>query len=166
MYGSGSLVLQKISQEKVILAAMVLSAVRFGIYATGPSYYFLLLTFFVQGMVNGVLLTEYVKYLSAVVEPRLIGIAIAAFYAVSSNGGTIVCNFFGGVAMDWLGSAGVYGLFSLLNTIGVLLYVVFGLHATEIHREHLKEKFYGRGIEVKTLNWSPRRKKEKRKKRG
>ena len=132
---------KKFSQEKVILAAMVLSAVRFGIYATGPSYYFLLLTFFVQGMVNGVLLTEYVKYLSAVVEPRLIGIAIAAFYAVSSNGGTIVCNFFGGVAMDWLGSAGVYGLFSLLNIIGVLLYVAFGLHRHRNPSETLKGSF-------------------------
>ena len=107
---------------------MILSTVRFGIYALGPSDNFLLVSFFLQGMVNGVLLTEYVKYLSAVVEPRVIGIAIAAFYAVSSNGGTIVCNFFGGVVMDGLGSVGVYAFFSLLNAIGTFLYIFFKLY--------------------------------------
>ncbi len=122
------LVCRRFSREKTIVAAMLLSTLRFGIYALGPSDEFLLAIFFLQGMVNGVLLTEYVKYLSAVVEPRIIGIAIAAFYAVSSNGGTIVCNFFGGVVMDRLGSVGVYGFFSLLNLIGTVLYVCFRLH--------------------------------------
>ena len=84
--------------------------------------------FFLQGMVNGVLLVEYMKYISSVVNPRVIGIAVSVFYAVSSNGGTILCNFFGGVAMDHFGSTGVYGLFSMLNVIGVILYFAFGLH--------------------------------------
>lgn len=118
----------KFSQQKLIAAAMILSALRFGWYATGPSYQWLIALFFLQGMVNGVLLVEYMKYISAVVNPRVIGIAVSAFYAISSNGGTILCNFFGGVAMDHFGSTGVYGLFSILNTIGVILYFAFGLH--------------------------------------
>lgn len=121
------MVCRKFSREKTIAAAMVLSAARFGIYALGPSDEFLLATFFLQGMVNGILLTEYMKYLSAAVEPHLIGLAVAAFYAVSSNGGTIICNFFGGIVMDHLGSVGVYGFFSLLNAAGVILYIFFGL---------------------------------------
>ncbi|MGN0659916.1 MAG: MFS transporter [Emergencia sp.] len=119
---------RKFSQEKVIVAAMALSAVRFGWYATGPSWQLLIATFFLQGIVNGILLVEYVKYISRVVNPRLIGIAVSAYYAVSSNVGTILCSFFGGVAMDYLGSVGVYGLFSALNTAGVVLYLIFGLH--------------------------------------
>lgn len=119
------------TQEKIIAAAMALSALRFGFYALGPSDELLLATFFLQGMVNGILLTEYVKYLSSAVAPQHIGIAIAAFYAVSSNGGTILCNFFGGVAMDVFGSVGVYALFSVLNVIGVILYLLFGLHRGE-----------------------------------
>ena len=121
---------RRFTQEKVIVAAMILSALRFGFYALGPSDEILLMTFFLQGMVNGILLTEYVKYLSNAVSPHHIGIAIAAFYAVSSNGGTIICNFFGGVAMDMFGSIGVYALFSILNLIGVVLYLLFGLHRT------------------------------------
>ncbi len=121
---------RKLSQEKTIAAAMALSAVRFGWYAFGPSWQMLMALFFLQGMVNGILLVEYVKYLSAVVEPRLIGIAVSAYYAVSSNVGSILCNFFGGVAMDHLGSVGVYALFSLFNAAGVVLYLIWGLHRT------------------------------------
>lgn len=122
---------KKFTQEKVILAAMLLSGLRFGMYAFGPSYQLLLATFFLQGMVNGILLVEYVKYISAVVDYRLIGIAISAFYAISSNVGSILCNFFGGVAMDYFGSVGVYALFSALNIIGVVLYCIFGLHRSD-----------------------------------
>lgn len=118
----------RFSQQKLIAAAMILSAMRFGWYASGPSYQWLIALFFLQGMVNGVLLVEYMKYISSVVNPRVIGIAVSAFYAISSNGGTILCNFFGGVAMDHFGSIGVYGLFSTLNVIGVVLYFAFGLH--------------------------------------
>lgn len=119
---------RKFSREKTVLAAMVLSAGRFLFYAAGQSAELLLVTFFLQGMVNGILLTEYVKYLSAAVAPRLVGMAVAAFYAVSSNGGTILCSFFGGIAMDFIGSRGVYALFGVLNGAGVLLYICFGLH--------------------------------------
>lgn len=119
---------RKLSQERTIVLAMALSAIRFGWYAFGPSWQMLMALFFLQGMVNGILLVEYVKYISAVVEPRLIGIAVSAYYAVSSNVGSILCNFFGGVAMDHFGSVGVYGLFSLFNVVGVVLYLLWGLH--------------------------------------
>lgn len=121
---------RKLSQEKTIVLAMGLSALRFGWYAFGPSWQMLMALFFLQGMVNGILLVEYVKYLSAVVEPRLIGIAVSAYYAVSSNVGSILCNFFGGVAMDHWGSTGVYALFSLFNAVGTALYLLCGLHRT------------------------------------
>lgn len=119
---------RRFSREKTIFFAMALSAARFGLYAAGPSDKCLLATFFLQGMVNGILLTEYVKYLSEMVSHRLIALAVAAFYAVSSNGGTILCSFLGGVAMDLFGATGVYALFSGMNLIGVVLYAAFGMH--------------------------------------
>ncbi|MDD4376966.1 MAG: MFS transporter [Eubacteriales bacterium] len=117
----------KFTQEKLIAIAILISALRFGWYATGPSYQWLIATFFLQGAVNGIILVEYMKYISSVVNPRLIGIAVSAFYAISSNGGTILCNFFGGMIMDKMGSTGVYGFFSILNVIGLILYLGFKL---------------------------------------
>lgn len=122
---------KKITREKAIVFAAVLQAVRFLWYATGPSAAMLTATFFLQGIVNGILLVEYVKYVSAVVEPKLIGIAVAAYYAISSHIGTILCNFFGGIAMDYFGSTGVYGLFGVINCFGVILFMIFGLHKKE-----------------------------------
>lgn len=120
----------KLTQKKLIAGAMIISALRFGWYAFGPSSDMLMIFFFLQGMVNGVLLVEYMKYIAHIVDGRLIGIAISAFYAISSSGGTILCNFFGGVAMDYCGSTGVYVLFAGLNIIGITLYLIFGLHKT------------------------------------
>ena len=125
---------KKITREKSIVLAALLSVLRFGWYATNPSWQLLMGTFFLQGIVNGIILVEYVKYISAVVRPRLIGIAVAAYYAISSHIGTIVCNFFGGIVMDYLGSGGVYGLFSILNLIGVALYLIFGLHKNNLKK--------------------------------
>ena len=125
---------RKITREKAIVVAAVLQAARFLWYATGPSAAMLMGTFFLQGIVNGILLVEYVKYISSVVQPRLIGIAVAAYYAISSHIGTILCNFFGGIAMDYFGSAGVYGLFGVINSFGMILFIVFGLHKKEIKK--------------------------------
>ncbi|MGF6374967.1 PPP family 3-phenylpropionic acid transporter [Clostridiales Family XIII bacterium PM5-7] len=121
----------KFTQEKLIAGAMMISVLRFGWYASGPSSTMLMVFFFLQGMVNGVLLVEYMKYISRSVEGRLIGIAVSAFYAISSSGGTILCNFLGGVAMDYYGSTGVYALFAGLNLIGITLYLFFGLQKTD-----------------------------------
>jgi len=126
---------KKITREKSIAFAALLSALRFGWYATGPSWQLLMGTFFLQGIVNGIILVEYVKYISAIVRPRLIGIAVAAYYAISSHIGTILCNFFGGIVMDYYGSVGVYALFSFFNLVGVILYVIFGLH------KHIDSKY-------------------------
>ena len=123
---------RKITREKAIVLAAVLQAARFLWYATGPTAAMLMGTFFLQGIVNGILLVEYVKYVSSVVQPRLIGIAVAAYYAISSHIGTILCNFFGGIVMDHFGSTGVYGLFGLINAFGAVLFLIFGLHKSKI----------------------------------
>ena len=58
----------KFTQEKLIAIAILISALRFGWYATGPSYQWLIATFFLQGAVNGIILVEYMKYISSVVK--------------------------------------------------------------------------------------------------
>lgn len=117
-----------ISPQKLIAFAILVAILRFGWYATGPSYVALIVMFFLQGIVNGILLVEYVRYISLVVDEKLIGIAVSLFYAVSSNGGTIVCTFFGGAIMDHLGVTGVYGFFAIMNAIGLIIFFLFGLN--------------------------------------
>ena len=119
---------QKISLERTILIAMIISVLRYGWYSTGPSSTLLLGTFFLQGIVNGIILVEFIRYIHKTVEPKELGMGISLYYAVSNNFSTIFCQFIGGLALDLGGGSTVYLFFSLYNIVGVIVYLLFGLH--------------------------------------
>lgn len=117
-----------ISTEKIIPIAMAVSVLRFAMYSFGPSSTFLLATFILQGIVNGIVLVEQVKYVSKLAGERLSAMAISTYYAASCSGSTIVTTFISGYILDAFGSTGVYLFFTLLNAVGLILYLVLGLH--------------------------------------
>jgi len=119
---------QRFTAEKMIMAAMAVSVCRFAWYFSCPPYWMLLLTFMLQGFVNGIILVEFVRYVSRLVRKEYESVAIAAYYAFGSNLSTIVCQLAGGAILDRWGSGGVYLFFALMNAVGLLLYVLFGLH--------------------------------------
>lgn len=122
---------KKISSEKLLLFAIGVCTFRFAFYAAGPSWQLLLGTFFLQGMSNGIILVEIVKYFGKVVEPRLASIAVSTFYAVGNNLSTIVCSFIGGIMLDASGARGVYVFFAIWNLIALIVYVAMGLYKEE-----------------------------------
>ncbi len=114
--------------EKMILISMIVSALRFLWYSTGPSSGFLLGTFFLQGLANGIFLIQLVRYIARFVDPAMIGMAMALYQAVSANCSAILCQFIGGAVLDHFGPAQVYLFFSIYNAISILLYVGFRLY--------------------------------------
>ena len=120
--------MKKFTSEKLILTAMIVSVIRFGYFATGPAAAMLLKTFFLQGIVNGILLVEVVKYVDRVAGPKHSGVAIAVYYAVTNNLSVILCNLAGGIVLDVLGARGVYGFLCIMNVISVVLYIAMGLY--------------------------------------
>lgn len=121
----------RFSLEKMILYAMILSVGRFAWYSTEPGHVVLLATFFLQGAVNGIILVEFVRYVSKLVTGDYISVAIAAYYSISASGSTILCQLVGGWMLDLFGPSGVYGFFAVFNGVGLLLYLLFGLHRPE-----------------------------------
>ncbi len=123
---------QKLSEhftlEKMIPAAMIISVIRYGWYAACPPAAAITALFFLQGMVNGIVLVEAVRYIGRLVPAGLTGLAVSGYYAVSSNASAIVCQMIGGAILDGWGSGGVYMFFAVYNAIGVILYIGFGLH--------------------------------------
>lgn len=119
---------KRISTEKVIPIAMAVSVMRFGMYSFGPSSTFLLATFILQGIVNGIVLVELVRYVSKLAGDRLSSMAISTYYAASCSGSTIVTTFISGYILDAFGSTGVYLFFTSLNAVGLILYLTLGLH--------------------------------------
>lgn len=118
---------EKITAERLIFIAMIISVARFAWYATMPSYVLLLALFALQGAVNGIILVEFVKYAARLVSDDLNGAAIALYYSFSSSGSTIVCQLIGGTVLDHFGPGGVYLFFSVFNLAGLILYKLFGL---------------------------------------
>ena len=116
----------KFSMEKLILFAMVLSMARFLWYGMGPSSELLTITFFMQGIVNGLALINLMKYIVKSVEPSSINSAVTLYAAVSSNASSIFCLFIGGVLMDIYGADSVYLFFAGMNAIGITIYIFSG----------------------------------------
>ena len=119
---------KRISTEKLIIIGCVAGLLRFALYAMGPSTGVLLGTFFLQGILNGILLVEIVKYFGKIVPPRLASLSVATYYALGNSFPAIVCNLLGGAIMDAAGVRGTYLFFAALYVISLVLYLSLGLH--------------------------------------
>ena len=123
----------RFSQERMILIAMSVSALRYFWYSTGPSTELLVGTFFVQGFVNGIILVEVVKYIAKLVGPEMVSLAIPLYTALSSNCGTIICQLLGGIIVENHGGTGVYFFYAIFNVVGILVYLAAGLQKIHKH---------------------------------
>ncbi len=116
------------TMEKAILIGMSVSALRFFWYGFNPPVYLLAATFFLQGIANGIVLVETVRYIERLVGTEMLSLALPLFTAISSNSGTIVCQFLGGVIVGIFGGKEVYLFYSLLNLVAIVIYIFAGLH--------------------------------------
>ena len=119
---------KRISTEKLIIIGCIAGLLRFALYSMGPSTGVLLGTFFLQGILNGILLVEIVKYFGKIVPPRLASLSVATYYALGNSFPAIVCNLLGGAIMDAAGVRGTYFFFAALYVISLVLYLSLGLH--------------------------------------
>lgn len=120
-------------QGRLLLLAMALSALRFGIFAMGPSGGVLLLLFPLQGIINGIILVEFIRFAARIIPGELHGLGITLYYAIGTNVSTIFCQTIGGVLLDHgifglSGARSVFLFFALYNTIGALIFFTAGLH--------------------------------------
>ena len=117
-----------IPTEKLIVVGMVTAVIRFSFYSFLPSAGWLLGTFFLQGLLDGIILVEMVKYFGKVVEPRLSSLSVATLYSLGNSLSAIICNLMGGVAMDIAGIRLTYIFFAAVCAVSLTLYLALGLH--------------------------------------
>ena len=117
--------LRRFSQEKLILTAISVSALRFAFFATGPSASILTWTFLIHGVVNGILMAEMVRYSNDIVPAKYRSVAVSVFYAITNLSG-IVCSLLGGILLDVSGARGIYVFFCIFNVAAAALYVFMG----------------------------------------
>ena len=97
----------------------------------------LVATGFMQGIVNGLLLVEFVRYVAAIAPEHIKSLSISAYYVIGSHMSTIVCQITGGYILEHTGAWGVYGFFAAFNLAGLILYMIFGLWK---HEENVRDK--------------------------
>jgi len=114
--------------EKTLLAAMCLSAIRYAWYATCPPSSLLVGLFFLQGMTTGIIIVEFVRYVSKIVPAEDLGFAISIYYALGSGLSGIFCQMSGGLLLDHFNAGGVYAFFSCMNLTGAVIYIVGKLY--------------------------------------
>lgn len=119
---------RKFTGEKTIMAAMIISAVRFLVMGLGLPWWMLAAISFSQGAVNGIILIEFVRYAAKLAPKGKESLAISAYYIIGSNLSTIVCQLCGGRLLDLGGAAAVYLFFGFFNMAGVCLYWKFKLY--------------------------------------
>lgn len=119
---------KRFTTEKLILVCMIISALRYLWYSTGPAPEFIIGTFFLQGMVVGVVLVELIRYITKLVDPAMVGMVMTLYQAFSSNCSSILCQLIGGAILDHYSGRQVYLFFAIYNMIGIILYVGFGLY--------------------------------------
>lgn len=130
----------RFTTERLILSAMILSAIRYLWFGTGPGPEWLMATFVLQGFANGILLVEVVKYISKVVDQELVSLAIPLYTAISANTSTIVCQLLGGILVGTVGGQGVYLFYGGFTIIGIVIYIAFGLHRPNSQKRNLEKK--------------------------
>ena len=118
---------RRFGQDRILMIAIVFSVIRFGLFALGLPAPVLIALFPLQGLVNGITLVEYVKYVARVIPSELSGIGIAVYYAIGSSFSTIVCQLVGGHLLDHAlfslsGPQSVYLFFAIFNIAGVLIF--------------------------------------------
>lgn len=116
---------RRFTMEKMIFIAMLISVIRFFLYGMGLPWWLLICMSFSQGAVNGILLVEFVRYVSKLAPSGCGSIAVSTYYIIGSNLSTIVCQIVGGFILENIGASGVYIFFGLFNLVGVVLYRMF-----------------------------------------
>ncbi len=119
---------ERFGMERLVLAAMTVSVIRFLIYGIGLPWWILIMMFATQGMVNGIILVEFIRYIASIAPDGCKSLAISSYYIIGGNISAILCQLMGGAVLDVFGASGVYVFFGIFNLAGVILYVAFKLY--------------------------------------
>lgn len=134
--------IKKISVEKLLVIAILISIFRWYWYSTAPNPKAILILFMLQGVSIGIYLVAAVYYIKEITIDKVRTTALAVYSSLGAGMSTMVCNYIGGVVFEKYGVQKIYLMFSLLNIIGLLLLLLL------ISRNHKKKFYLARNIRL------------------
>jgi MFS transporter, PPP family, 3-phenylpropionic acid transporter len=111
----------------ILMISGVVSALRWGWYASAPSAAWVIMLFFIQGMSVGLFLPTAATFIREH-APREVQVTAQALYSSFGNGlGTMFTSFIGGVLYDRSGIFSTYLYFSFSTVVGILLVIAIAI---------------------------------------
>lgn len=115
----------------VLLVSGLISALRWGWYGTGPTAFWVLALFFIQGISVGLFLPAAAIFIRRH-APQEVQVTAQGIYSSFGNGlGTMAASFMGGVLYERQGIFSTYLYFSLSSVIGSALLLILILLPTQ-----------------------------------
>ncbi len=114
---------EKFYAETLLIITTIISILRWYWYSTMPSPQWLFGTFFLQGIVTGIFIALGLQYVAAVTKQENRATAITVYSSISMGFGAMICQFLGGIILDYYGSGGIYFSFSMFNIIALILFM-------------------------------------------
>lgn len=115
---------EKFYAETILIVTTIISILRWYWYSTMPSPNLLLGTFFLQGFVTGIFIALGLQYVAAITKKENRATAITVYCSMSMGVGAMICQFLGGIILDYYGAGAIYFSFSILNIIAFILFII------------------------------------------
>jgi PPP family 3-phenylpropionic acid transporter len=114
--------------EMTILTAGLVCAIRWLWYGTAPSAAAVIALFFLQGISVGFYAASAAQFVRENTPASLQVTALAIFASFGQGLGSMTCNLFGGIIMDYAGILATYYFFGVITVLGLipLLLIRFG----------------------------------------
>ena len=121
--GISTRLIGKKGAEFVIILAVLSLTIRWGIYFLFPKPSIITETFLFQGASMGLYFASANIFVRNIVEKNTLGTAITIFMAAGSLGGMFI-QYISGVIIEQYYSVYIYGMFTILTFIGLILMVL------------------------------------------
>ncbi|MGP4082007.1 MFS transporter [Pseudalkalibacillus sp. R45] len=120
---SGSWI-RKLGIEQILIAAALISALRWLFYFTEPSLLAVYATTIAQGFSIGLFIPAALQYVREIAPSDMKATAVALYSSMGNGLGSWFSTFVGGIIYDAFSLFAMYLFFGILTTIGLLLLVV------------------------------------------
>ncbi len=113
--------IRRLGYEKILIAATLISSIRWFYYFTEPTLVGVYATTIAQGFSIGLFIPAALQYVREIAPDDVKATAVALYSSMGNGLGSWFCTFIGGIIYDAHSLFGLYFFFGTMTTIGLIL---------------------------------------------
>ncbi|MCF6138336.1 MFS transporter [Pseudalkalibacillus berkeleyi] len=116
--------IRKAGYEKILIAATLISSIRWFYYFTEPSLVAVYATTIAQGFSIGLFIPAALQYVRKIAPDDVKATAVALYSSMGNGLGSWFCTFIGGIIYDAFSLFGLYLFFGITTAVGLVLLLI------------------------------------------